>query len=131
MTIQSQVSTFIARNQIFAGLDVAKHSIAVTFCNHEGLLRSLSVSHRSSNGKPLRRPRLDRSGCGRLKHVSRKAFDVAVRSRQDNGFKRTYQRALEKTHDATHARLTGQRKIVSTLRAIWLTMTAYCDELSR
>src|SRR5882724_5322878 len=27
----------------------------------------LSVSHRSSNGKPLRRPRLDRSGCGRLK----------------------------------------------------------------
>src|SRR5204862_1113501 len=32
----------------------------------------LSVSHRSSNGKPLRRPRLDRSGCGRLKDVSRK-----------------------------------------------------------
>src|SRR6266481_2579764 len=26
----------------------------------------LSVSHRSSNGKPLRRPRLDRCGCGRL-----------------------------------------------------------------
>jgi len=51
----------------------------------------LSVSHRSSNGKPLRRPRLDRrSGCGRLKDVSRKAFDVAVRSRHDNGFKRTY-----------------------------------------
>src|SRR5713226_5435841 len=43
----------------------------------------LSVSHRSSNGKPLRRPRLDRSGCGRLKDVSRKAFDAAVRSRQD------------------------------------------------
>lgn len=36
----------------------------------------LSVSHRSSNGKPLRRPRLDRSGCGRLKDVSRKAFEV-------------------------------------------------------
>ncbi len=34
----------------------------------------LSVSHRSSNGKPLRRPRLDRSGCGRLKDVSRKSF---------------------------------------------------------
>src|SRR5881394_3193535 len=31
----------------------------------------LSVSHR--NGKPLRRPRIDRSGCGRLKDVSRKA----------------------------------------------------------
>lgn len=91
----------------------------------------LSVSHRSSNGKPLRRPRLDRSGCGRLKDVSRKAFEVAIRSRQDNGFKRTYQRALETTNDKTHARLTVQRKIVSTLRAIWLRRTPYCDELSR
>jgi transposase len=90
----------------------------------------LSVSHRSSNGKPLRRPRLDRSGCGRLKDVSRKAFEVAVRGRQDNGFKRAYHRALETTHDATHARLTVQRKIVSTLRAIWLTMTPYDAELS-
>src|SRR5712692_2565028 len=91
----------------------------------------LSVSHRSSNGKPLRRPRLDRSGCGRLKDVTRKAFDVAIRSQRDNGFKRTYQRALETTHDKTHARLTVQRKIVSTLRAMWITRTPYCDELSR
>lgn len=91
----------------------------------------LSVSHRSSNGKPLRRPRLDRSGCGRLKDVSRKAFEVAVRSRQDNGFKRAYQRTLETTHDATHARLTVQRKIVSTLRAMWLNQTPYCDQLMR
>ena len=91
----------------------------------------LSVSHRSSNGKPLRRPRLDRSGCGRLKDVSRKAFDVAIRSQKDNGFKRTYQRALETTHDKTQARLTVQRKIVSTLRAMWITRTPYCDELSR
>ncbi len=90
----------------------------------------LSVSHRSSNGKPLRRPRLDRAGCGRLKDVSRKAFEVAVRGRKDNSFKRTYQRALETTHDATHARLTVQRKIVSTLRAMWLTMTPYDAELS-
>ena len=89
----------------------------------------LSVSHRSSNGQPLRRPRLNRAGCGRLKDVSRKAFDVAVRSRQDNGFKRAYQRALETTHDATHARLTVQRKIVSTLRAMWLHQTPYCDQL--
>jgi len=91
----------------------------------------LSVSHRSSNGKPLRRPRLDRSGCGRLKDVSRKAFDVSIRLRQDNGFKRTYQHALETTHDKTHARLTVQRKIISTLRAMWITRTPYCDELSR
>jgi transposase len=92
----------------------------------------LSVSHRSRNGKPLRRPRLDRrSGCGRLKDVSRKAFEVAIRSRHDNGFKRAYQRALETTPDKTHARLTVQRKIISTLRAMWITRTPYCDELSR
>ena len=92
----------------------------------------LSVSHRSSNGKPLRRPKLDySSGCGRLKDVSRKAFDVAQRLSTDNGFKRTYQRALATTHDRTHARLTVQRKILSTMRAIWLSRTAYRDELSR
>src|SRR5256886_9935850 len=92
----------------------------------------LSVSHRSSNGKPLRRPQLPySSGCGRLKDVSRKAFDVAQRMRTDNGFKRTYQRALETTHDKTHARLTVQRKILSTMRAIWLTSTPYRDKLSR
>lgn len=91
----------------------------------------LSVSHRSSNGKPLRRPRLNRAGCGRLKDVSRKAFDVAVRSRQDNGFKRAYLRALETTHDPIQARLTVQRKIVSTLRAMWINQTPYCDELMR
>jgi hypothetical protein len=89
------------------------------------------VSHRSSNGKPLRRAKLDYSGCGRLKDVSRKAFEVSARARTDNGFKRTYERALETTHDKTHARLTVQRKIVSTLRAIWITGTPYRDELSR
>jgi transposase len=89
----------------------------------------LSVSQRSSNGKPLRRPRLDRSGCGRLKDVSRKAFEVAVRARHDNGFKQAYQQALAATHDAVHARLTVQRKIVSTLRAIWLSHSPYREQL--
>ena len=89
----------------------------------------LSVSHRSSNGKPLRRPRIDRSGCGRLKDVSRKAFEAALRRKDNNGFQRAYYRALEQTHDATHARLTVQRKIVSTLRAMWINQTPYCDDL--
>jgi transposase len=88
----------------------------------------LSVSQRSSNGKPLRRPRLDRSGCGRLKDVSRKAFEVAMRVRKENGFKHAYLQALESTHDAVHARLTVQRKIVSTLRAIWLSHLPYREQ---
>jgi transposase len=91
----------------------------------------LSVSHRSSNGKPLRRPRLDRCGCGRLKDVTRKAFEAALRTHQDNGFKRAYRRSLEQTHDAIHARLTVQRKIVSTLRAMWINQTPYDDRLIR
>jgi len=91
----------------------------------------LSVSHRSSNGKPLRRPRLDHNGCGRLKDVSRKAFEAALRTKSDNAFKRAYQRALATTHDATHARLTVQRKIVSTLRAMWINQTPYREELMR
>jgi transposase len=50
MTIQAQVSVqtqvFMPREyQVFAGLDVDKHSIAVTFCNHEGLLRSLRLPY--------------------------------------------------------------------------------------
>jgi transposase len=91
----------------------------------------LSVSHRSSNGKPLRRPRLDRNGCGRLKDVTRKAFEAALRTRHDNGFQRAYRQALETTHDKTHARLTVQRKIVSTLRAMWINQTPYDDQLMR
>jgi len=33
--------------------------------------------------------------------------------------------------DRTHARLTVQRKIASTLRAMWLNQTPYRDELMR
>src|SRR5437879_1843701 len=46
MTVHSQVSTFITHDyQIFAGLGVDKHSIAVTFCNHEGLLQALRLPY--------------------------------------------------------------------------------------
>jgi transposase len=48
MTIQSRVSTFIPRNyEIFTGLDVDKGSIAMTFANHNGLLRSLRLPYSS------------------------------------------------------------------------------------
>ena len=60
-----------------------------------------------------------------MKDVTRKAFAVAVRARTNNTFKRAYEEALERTHNQTHARLSVQRKIVSTLRAMWLTQTPY------
>ena len=50
MTNQAQVSghaqVFVPRDyDVFGGLDVDKHSIAVTFCNHEGLLRSIRLPY--------------------------------------------------------------------------------------
>jgi transposase len=87
----------------------------------------LGVSRRSSDGKPLSRPKLDPAGCGRLKDVTRKAFDAALRRKDDNLFKRAYERSLSSTHNKTHARLSVQRKFVSVLRAMWLTHTPYRD----
>lgn len=89
----------------------------------------LGVSQRSSDGKPIGRRRLDISGNGRLKDMSRKAFEAARRSKKDNAFKRAYERSLSSTHNETHARLSVQRKIVAVLRAVWLNHTPYCDEL--
>jgi transposase len=101
------------------------------FSNKRKLWRycRLGISYRSSDGKPLSYPRLDRAGCGPLKDVIRKAFEVAVNSKDDNQFKRAYEKALASTHDKTHARLTVMRKIVSVLRAMWLTHSPYKDEL--
>jgi hypothetical protein len=48
MTVQSQVATFIPRQyEIFVGLDVDKHSIAVTFTDHARLLKSLRLPYSS------------------------------------------------------------------------------------
>lgn len=101
------------------------------FSNKRKLWRycRLGISYRSSDGQPLSHPRLDRAGCGPLKDVIRKAFEVSVNSKDDNQFKRAYEQALASTHDKTHARLTVMRKIVSVLRAMWLTNTPYQDEL--
>jgi len=89
----------------------------------------LGISQRSSDGKLLGRPSLDRAGCGRLKDVARKAFDSALRRHQDNAIKRAYAQAFERTQNAAHARLTVMRKIVAVMRAMWINQTPYRDEL--
>jgi transposase len=101
------------------------------FSNRRKLWRycRLGVSLRSSDGKPLAHPHLDRAGCGVLKDVIRKAFEAAMRSREPNGFQRAYRQTLASTHNKVHARLSVMRKIVSVLRAMWLEMTPYRDEL--
>jgi hypothetical protein len=48
MTAQSKVSAFVPRDyDIFAGLDVDKRSIAMTFSDHQTLLRSLRLPYSS------------------------------------------------------------------------------------
>jgi len=50
MTVQLQISTFVPRHyEIFAGLDVDKHSIAVTFTDHTKLLKSLRLPYSSEH----------------------------------------------------------------------------------
>jgi hypothetical protein len=53
-----------------------------------------------------------------LKDLSRQALIVALHTRSDNACKRAYQQTRERTHNAIHARLTTQRKLLAVLRAM-------------
>jgi len=99
------------------------------FSNKRKLWRyaRLGITRRESNGKRLAHPRLDGAGVGSLKDVSRKVFEAARRTKADNSFKRFYEQSLLNTKNAVHARLGAQRKILSTLRAMWLSMQPYRD----
>jgi transposase len=89
----------------------------------------LGVTQPMSDGKPIGPQHLDRAGCGSLKDVSRKTFEAALRRRDNNMFKRAYEQALARTKDATHARLSVQRKILAVMRAVWMTGQPYREEL--
>ncbi|MBA3712372.1 MAG: hypothetical protein H0W76_07960 [Pyrinomonadaceae bacterium] len=79
----------------------APHSVPSGHC---GAIVGFRSAFAESDGKPRRYPKLDRAGCGRLKDVSRKAFEAARQTKTDNSFKRAYHEALARTHDETHAR---------------------------
>lgn len=99
------------------------------FSNKRKLWRycRLGITRRESNGKRLAHPRLDCAGVGSLKDCSRKIFEAARRTKKDNSFKRAFEQSLLSTKNAVHARLSVQRKILSTLRAMWLRMQPYHD----
>lgn len=77
----------------------------------------LGITNRQSNGEPLGRQRLDRSGVGILKSLSYHAFCSAQRG--DNEFHRHFKEAVARTNNRTHARLNTQRKILTVLWAMW------------
>jgi transposase len=88
----------------------------------------LGITDRRSDGKPLGRQSLDWNGNGRLKDLSRKAFEASQRTREDNMFKRAYRRSLLATHDENHGRLSTQRKIVTVLWTMWKRGEEYRDD---
>lgn len=87
----------------------------------------LSVTDRTSDGKPLGFQRIDPSGVGELKALSYRAFMAAMKG--DNEVKRFYLDSLKRTHNRKHARLNTQRKILSTMWSIWKKGIAYQPEL--
>ncbi len=101
------------------------------FSNKRKLWRfcRLGVTRRESNGKRLAHPKLDSAGVGSLKDVSRKVFEAARRTKADNSFKQFYEMSLANTKNAVHARLSTQRKILATLRAMWISNQPFQNDL--
>lgn len=78
----------------------------------------LGIRDRSSDGKPLSYQQLDRCGHGVLKAISYRAWLVATKQKR-GPIHQFYAASLERTGDATHARLNTQRKILHTLWVLW------------
>lgn len=87
----------------------------------------LSITDRSSDGKPLGYQRIDRAGIGELKALSYRAFVAAMKG--ENEVKRFYHQSLQRTYNRKHARLNTQRKILATLYVIWKKGVTYRPEL--
>jgi transposase len=87
----------------------------------------LGICHRSSNGETVGRVGLDWNGNGSLKDVARKTFEAAMKRREDNLFKRTYEASLRRTKIESHARLNTMRKILAVLLAMWKEGTEFQD----
>lgn len=87
----------------------------------------LSITDRSSDGKPLGYQRIDKAGIGELKALSYRAFAAAMKG--DNEVKRFYNQSLQRTYNKKHARLNTQRKILSVMYTIWKKGITYRPEL--
>jgi len=87
----------------------------------------LSITDRSSDGKPLGYQRIDQNGIGELKALSYRAFVAAMKG--DNEVKRFYHQSLQRTANRKHARLNTQRKILAVMYTLWKKGVAYRPEL--
>ena len=117
------------------GLILASRFVAIVGNPHRFNKRTiasfsrLGIVKRSSDGSPLGPEHIDKSGNGRMKDISRKAFERALGTRRPNGIKDFYLRSLSRTANKTSARLNTQRKILAIMLAVWRDGTEYSDEL--
>jgi len=80
----------------------------------------LSITDRSSDGKPLGYQRLDRRGNRELKNLSYHAWRTACKSTiGPNPIKSFYQASKQRTGNVRHARLNTQRKILEAMWQMW------------
>jgi transposase len=86
----------------------------------------LGICKRSSDGTPYGYEHLDKTGHSQLKQVSYVAWETAQKS--GNEVSRFYEASLERSNNATNARLNTQRKIVKTLWIIWKNNSTYDPE---
>jgi transposase len=84
----------------------------------------LGIRSQTSDGKPIGHEELDPQGRSELKQVSYQAWRGA-RKEGDNEVSRFYEQSLKRTGKKTNARLNTQRKILSTLHALWKHQSSY------
>lgn len=86
----------------------------------------LGVASHSSDGRQLKNERLDHTGHGYLKYLSHCVWKAALNSENEvSGF---YQASLQRSNNATNARLNTQRKVLTTLWSIWKHKSTYRPE---
>lgn len=80
---------------------------------------ALSITERTSDGRPLGYQRLERRGHRELKNLSYHAWRAACRSTTaDNAVKDSYQLSVMRIGNVRHARLNTQRRILGAMLAI-------------
>lgn len=83
----------------------------------------LGIRKFTSAGKKVRSERLNKAGHGRLKNLAHICWKSSLGA--DNEVNRYFQDCLECVGDPVHARLTTQRKILTTMWALWKNKEPY------
>lgn len=87
----------------------------------------LGIRDCTSDGKPLGYQRLDRAGNSTLKAISYRAWLTAMRRRMGPVWE-FFQQSSKRTGSQVHGRLNTQRKILCTMRHLWIKQQEFSAE---